>query len=68
MDTNSLMLSFVFGMVGMGMFMYGKKAERFVPLAAGVGLMVMPYFAPNLLVMGVVCCVLMAMPWLVRGA
>ena len=32
MDMNLVMISLVFGMIGMGMFMYGKKAGRMVPL------------------------------------
>ncbi len=34
----------VFGVIGMGVFMYGKKQARFSPLAIGVALMVYPYF------------------------
>jgi len=68
MDSNSLLLSFVFGTIGMGMFMYGKKAGRMVPLGAGLALMLVPYFIPNLIAMAVVCCLLTATPWFVRGA
>jgi hypothetical protein len=67
MDTNQLLLSFVFGTVGMGMFMYGKKASRLVPLGAGLALMLVPYFIPNLIAMTVVCCLLTAVPWVLRG-
>jgi hypothetical protein len=66
MDSGYLMASLVFGMIGMGMFMYGKKASRLVPLAAGAGLMVLPYFITHLFVMIVVCGALTASPWLFR--
>ena len=66
MDMNSLMLSLLFGMIGTGMFMYGKKAGRMVPLGAGLALMVVPYFLSNLVVMLVVCAGLSAAPWVVR--
>jgi hypothetical protein len=66
MDYNSLFASFAFGVIGMGMFMYGKKAGRPVPLAAGAGLMVIPYFITHLVVMLVVCSALTAVPWLFR--
>ena len=66
MDMNQLMLSMVFGTIGLGMFMYGKKEVRFVPLGAGLGLMVLPYFFSNLLVMSGVCVALMALPWVIR--
>jgi hypothetical protein len=68
MDFNSLMASFVFGMIGMGMFMYGKKAGRPLPLAAGAGLMVVPYFISHLVIMIIVCGALTAVPWLFRDA
>ena len=66
MDINLLLASLVFGTVGMGMFMYGKKAGRMVPLGAGAGLMIVPYFIPNLIVLLIVGGGLMAMPWVVR--
>ena len=66
MDSSSLMASLVFGMIGMGMLMYGKKAGRPIPLAAGAGLMVIPYFITHLVVMIIVCGALTAVPWLMR--
>ena len=66
MDQNVLITSLLFGMVGMAMFMYGKRAARLVPLIAGVCLMVVPYFIPNLIALLIVCCLLMASPWVVR--
>jgi hypothetical protein len=67
MDSNVLILSFVFGMIGLGMFQYGRKAGRLVPLAAGIGLMVLPYFIPNLIAMVIVCIVMMATPMVVKA-
>jgi hypothetical protein len=66
MNTSSMMASLVFGMIGMGMFMYGKKAARPIPLAAGAGLMVLPYFITHLVLMIVICGALTAIPWLMR--
>ena len=68
MDSSSLMASLVFGMIGMGMFMYGKKAGRPIPLAAGAGLMVIPYFITHLVIMIIVCGALTAVPWLMRDS
>ena len=68
MDTNILMASFFFGIVGLGMFMYGKKAGRMIPLGAGLALMVVPYFLSNLTALLVVGGVLMGVPWVVREA
>ena len=66
MDMNTLMASFVFGMVGLGMVMFGKKAGRFVPMAAGAALMAVPYVISNLIALIVVGVALSAAPWIVR--
>lgn len=66
MDSNTLMASFVFGIVGLGFFTYGKRAGRLIPLGAGVALMVVPYFVTNLLALVVVGCALTATPWITR--
>ncbi|HEX3357129.1 MAG TPA: hypothetical protein VHS31_09175 [Tepidisphaeraceae bacterium] len=68
MDSTSLMISLVFGSVGMGMFMYGKKAGRMVPLGAGLALMIVPYFIPNAIAASITSCLLMATPWVLREA
>ena len=68
MDGNALMVSFLFGMVGLGMVQYGRKAGRAVPLMAGVLLMAVPYFIPNVLAMLLVCCGLTALPLVLREA
>jgi len=68
MDTTGLMLSLLFGSIGTGMLMYGKKAGRMVPLGAGLALMVVPYCIPNPIALLLVCCGIMATPWLLRDA
>jgi hypothetical protein len=68
MDSTSLIVSFVFGMAGMGFLMYGKSSGSLVPVAAGVLLMVCPYFIPNVIVMLIVCTALMIAPFLLRNA
>ncbi|MFI5379764.1 MAG: hypothetical protein ACHRHE_10735 [Tepidisphaerales bacterium] len=66
MEMNHLLLSLLFGTIGLGMFMYGKKTLRFVPLGAGLALMVVPYFISSLLALAGICVVLMALPWIIR--
>ena len=63
MDTTTLMLSLVFGAIGMGLFMYGKKQMRLPHLAAGMALMVVPYFLPGAVSLTVVCSLLTALPF-----
>ena len=40
----TLMLSILFGSIGAGYFIYGKKQQQFVPLLTGLALCVYPYF------------------------
>ncbi len=68
MDGNLLMLSMLFGTIGLGMLVYGKKTGRPIPLIAGLALLTIPYFIPNLLILSIVCGVFTALPWLLRHA
>ena len=68
MDATSLTLSLLFGAVGMGLFIFGKKTMRMVPMGAGVALMVCPYFITNTVAMLIVCVLLTAVPFVVRDA
>lgn len=66
MDTSSLLLSLIFGAIGTGFFIYGKKQQAFVPLLCGLALMIFPYFVSNVFVIVIVGVVLMAIPYFVR--
>jgi hypothetical protein len=63
LDPTYLMLALLFGMVGMALFMYGKKAQRMPHLMAGVALMTCPYFITNVIAMMSVCIVVAVMPF-----
>ena len=63
----TLFWGMAFGSVGVGYFVYGKKQQRFVPLACGIGLMVFPYFVSSTAVMLVVGAVLLALPFVLRN-
>jgi hypothetical protein len=47
LDPGSLLLSFVIGLVGLALFIYGKKQQRTPQLIAGILFMVYPYFTPT---------------------
>lgn len=57
-DANALVLSFLLGFVGLGLFVYGKKQARMPQLVAGVLFMVYPYFTSTLTSMLIVGAVL----------
>ena len=52
-DPALLLLSLVPSGIGFVLFVYGKKQQRRAHLAAGIALMIYPYFAATLLQMGV---------------
>ena len=68
LDMNLLMASLLFGAIGAGMMMYGKKAGRPVPLFAGLALCALPYFIPNLIALLIVCSLITVVPWVLRNA
>ena len=66
MDTATLMWCLLFGAIGLGYFVYGKKQRRAVPLAAGFALMAFPYFVTNTYAIVGIGVVLMTLPYFVR--
>jgi hypothetical protein len=59
--------AFMFGAVGLGYFVYGKKQERLTPLLCGIALMVYPYFVSDTFSIVLIGVVLIAVPFYVRG-
>jgi len=62
-----LLWGMLYGSIGLGFFMYGKKQRRPVPLLAGILLSVLPMLITNtteLALAGAVCAVL---PYFTRG-
>jgi hypothetical protein len=66
MDTTNLLLSLLFGTVGFGYIMFARKAGLMLPAAAGVVLMVVPYFFTSNWMMSLVCLLVMAAPFFIR--
>jgi ABC-type phosphate transport system permease subunit len=65
-NTALLLWGVVFGAVGLGFFVYGKKQNAIVPLACGVALMVLPYVISNLVLLLGAGAALVATPYFVR--
>lgn len=66
LSASSLLLGVLFGSLGLGFFIYGRKQRTIVPLLCGLALMVVPYFIPNALLLFAVGFVLVAVPYFVR--
>jgi hypothetical protein len=63
----SLLIGFLFGAIGIGFFVYGKRQQKFVPLVCGLVLMVFPYFVSSSLWLVAIGVALMAIPYFYRG-
>ncbi|MCI5189417.1 MAG: hypothetical protein D3905_06395 [Candidatus Electrothrix sp. AS4_5] len=57
----------MFGAIGSGFFIYGKKQSAFIPLGTGILLFVFPYFITNIYLMLLVGFALMAVPYFFKG-
>ena len=66
MSTSSLLWGLLFGSVGLGFFVYGRKQKVVVPLVCGLVLMVFPYFISNTILLVAIGVALMAVPYFVR--
>lgn len=62
----ALVWGMLFGAIGLGYFVYGKKQAAVLPLLCGIGLMVFPYFVSGTWWILLVGGVLMAVPWIWR--
>lgn len=66
LNTSTLLWGVLFGSIGLGFFIYGKKQRAIVPLVCGLALMAFPYFVSGTVLLVLVGTVLMAIPYFVR--
>ena len=60
------MWGMIFGSIGVGFFIYGKKQKSVMPLISGLGLMVLPYLISNIYILVLSGIVLIALPYFVK--
>jgi hypothetical protein len=65
-NTASLLWGVLFGSIGLGFFIYGKKQRQVVPLVCGVAMMIFPYFVSGNVLTVIVGVALMAIPYFLR--
>ncbi|MDX8392989.1 MAG: hypothetical protein R8K21_00180 [Mariprofundales bacterium] len=67
MDSSSMMVwGVLFGGIGLGFFIYGKKQKAIVPLCIGLALFVFPYFMSSVAMLLIVGVILVAIPYFFR--
>ncbi|PKG80694.1 hypothetical protein CXF85_21490 [Colwellia sp. 75C3] len=67
MDSASIMVwSVLFGGIGMGYFVYGRKQKAIVPFCIGLLLFVFPYFMSSVAILLIVGVILVAIPYFIK--
>ena len=61
LDANFLFASLIWGSIGIGYCMYGKRQQSWVPMAGGILMITVSYFVGSALVMSLICAALMAL-------
>ena len=65
-NVSTLISGLIFGSIGLGFFVYGKKQKSIIPMLCGIGLMVSPYFISNIYIMILGGIVLVALPYFIK--
>jgi len=63
---SSLLWGMIFGSIGLGFFVYGKKQGAIVPLVCGLALMIFPYFVSSTFLLVAIGAALIAIPYYYR--
>ena len=66
MSEATLWWGLLFGSIGLGFFLYGKKQRSPIPMVCGLVLMIYPYFIGNTLLLVAIGAVLIAIPYFIR--
>ena len=66
MSTSSLLWGLLFGSIGLGFLIYGRRQRAVVPLVCGLALMLFPYFVSNTILLVGIGIALMAIPYFFR--
>lgn len=65
-DTATLLWGMLFGSIGLGFVVFGRRQRSPVPLVTGVALMVFPMFVSNSYLMVLIGAALCAVPYFIR--
>ena len=65
-NTAQIVWGMIFGSIGLGFFIYGKKQKALVPFLVGVLLFIFPYFIANTYMLVFTGCVLVGIPYFIK--
>ncbi len=66
MDDAELIWGLVFGSIGIGYFIYGRRQKTLMPFISGMALIAFPYFVDGVLLTVLVGAVLAAVPFVIK--
>jgi hypothetical protein len=66
MNQAQLLWGVLFGSIGLGYFIYGRRQSKMIPLLCGVVLMAYPYFIANTTALIVIGAIFVAVPCFIR--
>jgi len=66
LNTSLILWGLLFGSIGIGFFIFGKRQGKIVPLLCGLTLMVFPYFLTDTYLLVGIGSALIALPYFVR--
>jgi hypothetical protein len=66
MNVSVLMWGILFGSIGVGFFVYGKKQQAIVPLISGMVLCICPYVVTNVYLLVLTGIVFTALPFVIK--
>lgn len=64
--TSTLLWGVIFGSIGLGLFVYGKRQKAIIPLLCGIGLIVSPYFISNAYILILSGVILVALAYFIK--
>lgn len=67
MNESWLLWSMLFGSVGLGYFVYGRKQQRVTALVSGLSLMIYPWFVADTAWLVIIGICLAIVPWFVKA-
>ena len=66
MDTTTLFAGVIFGAIGMGYIVYGRKQKNPIALVSGLVLCTLPYLLPNIVILILVNIVFVILPFVIK--
>jgi hypothetical protein len=60
-DAKFLLASLIWGSIGVGYLVYGKRQQEWVPMTGGILMIAVSYFVGSALLMSLICAALIAL-------